>query len=703
MSITLDSQQLRIADAPADACVIANGEAGTGKTVALDARLKRLAESHPSANVLRLRDRDDFAHLARVWLPHGVRIVDDVEAEIAFARACEPLFALDWSAFSAEQLDPEVPGLRSPARFLNSAFRLIRRLLEQDLDPDAFQRRALAGATEFYGRPPNFVDPRLLSALKRDYHDSLAVDAAELQRQYRREVDLAKILAALYRRYVVDVVASGCMTARDAVSAALAALRADPANALTVPHPRLVLVDDADRMTNAEMALLRIIFGDGLAGVTLAGRKMPAIEGAERIELSEQFRSPPVLLAAREAIARRAAMPLANDGTQLRFFRAKTAQEEADFIALSVREWIDGGAPPERIAVLFRSVRHVERYESALLDRDVPVATLGDVNTFADRRALDATALLWNAYDPFKHDWLLRTLSNPALGLSDASLAMLCAEPSDPQTPLFVLDNEPAPTERASRWDAKRDLRLGWNVLRGERDADLPDDARATLERFRELRASWTSLLGRVGIEELARTIWSQGLAREGEPGTARAAVQQLVLHRLLQRLRAFERESATTTLVDVLEFARRRASNDLEACEDSDAGGCISLASIDAVRGREFDHVVVAGVRPGSFPLWYAPDNFLMSPRLGVVPRENVGEARVSRTAKFSYYVTATRAAEKYYSRERDAFAYAVARARRGVVVTASERATRGVTAPEMFEELRAWNQTGAGAREAS
>ncbi len=703
MNITLDSQQLRIVDAPADACVIASGDAGTGKTAALDARLKRLGESYPSGDVLRLHDRDDFARLGRLWLPHGVRIVNDVEAESAFARACEPLFALDWSAFSAEQLDPEVPGLRSPARFLNSAFRLIRRLLEQDIDPDAFQRRALSGATEFYGRPPNFVDPRLLSALKRDYHDSLAVDAAELQRQYRREVNLTKILAALYRRYVVDVAASGCMTARDAVSMAVAALRADPATASIVSHPGFVLVNDADGMTGAELALLRLVFGDGLAGVTLAGRNVTAIEGVERIELTEQFRSPPVLLAARAAIVRRAAMPFANDGTQLRFFRPKTAHEEAGFIARCVREWIDAGTPPERIAVLFRSVRHVERYESALLDLDVPVATLGDVNTFADRRALDATALLWNAYDPFKHDWLLRTLSNPALGLSDASLAMLCAEPSDPQTPLFVLDNEPAPTERASRWDAKRDLRLGWNVLRGERDADLPDDARATLLRFRELRANWTLLLGRTGIEELARTVWSQGLAREGEPGSARATAQQLVLHRLLQRLRAFERESPSSTLSDVLEFARARASSDLETCEDSDAGGRVSLASIDAVRGREFDHVVVAGVRPGSFPLWYAPDNFLMSPRLGVVPRENVGEARVSRTAKFSYYVTATKAAEKYYTRERDAFAYAVARSRCSVVVTASERATRGVTAPEMFEELRAWNQTGAGAREAS
>ena len=118
------------------------------------------------------------------------------------------------------------------------------------------------------------------------------------------------------------------------------------------------------------------------------------------------------------------------------------------------------GTAPARIAVLFRSIRHIEVYESALLDRDVNVVTGGDANVFADRRALDALALLWNVVDPFRHDWMLRTLGNPALGLSDASLALLCAETPNPQTPLFVFDDDPAPTARATRWDP--DATCGW-------------------------------------------------------------------------------------------------------------------------------------------------------------------------------------------------------------------------------------------------
>ena len=104
-----------------------------------------------------------------------ITLIDDVEAELLFARACTPLFDLRWAEFAEEQLDPEVPGLRSPQRFLQSAFRLIRRLGDANVDPALFLSLALTGATEFYANPPNFTDPSLLIATKNTFHDSLDV------------------------------------------------------------------------------------------------------------------------------------------------------------------------------------------------------------------------------------------------------------------------------------------------------------------------------------------------------------------------------------------------------------------------------------------------------------------------------------------------------------------------------------------------
>lgn len=685
IAIDLDDEQRIAADAPFDRCVAIIGLPGTGKTYAYNARVDRARREFAPAEPLVLtadRSLEAFAFDILTTCDRPVRHIDDVEASLLFERACEPLFELDWEEFAAKQLDPEVPGLRSPERFVESAFRLIRKLRDACMSPADFLARSLRGATEFYAKPPNFASPALLAATKQTYHDSLDVTPGELGRQHRREIDLAKILARLYESYVDLVTSTGLMTGRDAVCSAVGLLRERPAIAadLRAKHP-VAFIDDAQDLTTAELTLLTAIYGEAFEGVTLSGDPSSAIASV-RV-------SPPE--AAFERAAMRVELTLARRTPALTLHRAKSEREEAAFIADRVKEWLTGGTPPHRIAVLLRSLRDAEVYERALLERDIPVATGGDANVFADRRALDALALLWNAYDPFRHDWMLRTLSNPALGLSDASLAILCTEPPSPQERLLTADDEPAPTARASRWDPKRDLRLGWNVVRGEQDAALGDAARKRLIRLRKQRAKWLELARTASFDAFARTVWHDALARDGSVGSARANAQQLVLQRLLARLNGFIEEHPDATLGDILTYAEQRAGSELETCEVTESDGFVSLLSVEAARGREFDYVAIAGAGAGTFPRWYVPDAFLFSPRLGMVPKENVGECRASRTAKFTYYIARTRAREGYNERERRAFEYALRRARAGALVTASGGVTRGTTAPEFLEELRA------------
>jgi superfamily I DNA/RNA helicase len=685
IALELSDDQRAAIEAPYDGCLAILGVAGTGKSTALAERANRARVLYPHAQPLYVRAHrrlDEYAVALLRAKGREITLIDDVEAELLFTRACTPLFDLRWAEFAQDQLDPEVPGLRSPQRFLQSAFRLIRRLGDANVDPALFLSLALTGATEFYANPPNFTDPSRLIATKNTFHDSLDVSAPELARQHRREVDLAKIIAKLYEAYVQLVSATGRMTGRDAIVAAIHALREDRELAAQTRERHLfVFVDDAQELTDAEVRLLRAIFGEALSGVTLCGDPASALSmvrrtqpdttfahAGSRIELRVQYRSP-----------------------RIDVYRPPTALDEAAFVAQRVGEWIAEGVSPQRIAVIFRSVRNVELYEAALLDANVPVVLSGDVNIFADRRALDALALLWNAYDPFRHEWLLRTLSGPAVGLSDASLAMLCGEPPDPQRPLFAFDDEPAPTTRASRWNPKRDLRLGWNVIRGEQDDALGADAAARVKRFRRLRLEWLDVMQTQPFEAFARRVWRDALARDGEPDSARARAQQAVLERLLDRLRDFLREKPDATTAEVLEYAQQRMESDLETCEPPvTANGFVQMTSVEAALGREFEHAIVANVRPGSFPLWYAPDAFLFSPKLGMIPKENAGDAQAARTAKFSYYMFRTKAARRYNDRERRALRYALGRACRSVLVTAWGAPTRGVTAPELLEELR-------------
>ncbi len=683
--LELTAEQRGAVDAPYDECLAILGAAGTGKSTALAQRIARASRLHPDADPLLVGSERSIGEYAVALLRSrgiDIMLIDDVDAELIFEQACAPLFALEWEEFAQSQLDPEVPGLRSPERFLRSAFRLIRRLRDANVEPAVLLSRSLEGATEFYANPPNFADPGLLTATKNTYHDSLAATPEELLRQRRREIDLAKILTKLYQRYLELVRASGRMTERDAVIAAAQLIRKDgELRAELRDRHRFAFVDDAQELTTAQLALLSAIFGERLAGVTLCGDPASALSSLRRTEPEATF----ALAGSKIELHERRRSP------RREFQRVSSPRDEAALIAERVDARLSEGTRAEKIAVLFRSVRNVAAYEAALLDRNIAVIVAGDLNAFADRRALDAIALLWNVHDPFRHDWLLRTLANPALGLSDASLAILCGEPPDPQRPLFAFDEEPAPTARTSRWSPKRDLRLGWNVIRGERDAALSEDAAGRVQRFRALRERWLESMHEAPFETFARMVWHEGLAREGDPGSARARAQQVALRRLLDRCNEFLEQQADATLADILEYAERRMESDLETCDPSTpAQGFVQMLSVEAARGREFDHVIVANAQPGAFPRWYSPDAFLFSPRFGMIPKDNVGEAQSSRTAKFSWYMFRFKAPQHYYERERRAFVYALARAQESVLITASGTPTRGKTAPEFLEELR-------------
>jgi len=662
------------------------GPSGTGKSAALATRAATLRAEHADATVFIASHPRELLELARAALEldgGAITIVDDIEARAILERTAHGLFAMEWDELVSGALNPEVAGLRSPQRFLDAAFRLFRKLRDAAISPAPFLERCLAGATQFYSSPPNFNHPDLILGTKEAHRDSLDVIAQELERQRLREVDLAKILARLYREYVERTRAARSLTPRDAVALAVDVLRADARLASAVRERfSYVFIDEAQEMTAGARALLEAIYGNTLEGVTLAGDpngSTTSFEGArpdlafadaaERIELTAPHRT-------------------MHPTTHV--YRAKSEDDEARYLAAEVRARINDGIALEEIALIFRSVADVHRYEEALLERDIPVAVTGDVNLFRDQRALDAIALLWNLWDPFEHAYLLRTLAGPAMALSDASLAALCSEPPDAQAPLFAMDEEPAPTSRRGRFDPKRDLRLGWNVLRGTVDGALNPTARTRVQAFRAMRDAWVATMATHSLRSLIVRVWSDGLARAGAPGSARARAQEALLERLLARLVSYAQHQPGATLGDVLNYARSRAQSDLESCEGDVGPGFVQIRSVEASRGRSFDLVVIADARAGSFPRWYVPDAFLFSPKIGMIPKDNAGDARAARTAKFTYYMFKQKVSDAYNAQERRAFNYAMQRSRREVIVSAAGKPTRGVTAPEFLAELQ-------------
>ena len=483
------------------------------------------------------------AHPLETGLALDLELVDPLDAEEIFERAAAPLFSAEWSDWLGTDVDPEIAGLRTPARFADAALRLIRKLRDSGIDDAAFLAVAQRGATTFYANPPNLASPALLSATKDEHRASLAVGPSELDRQRKRELDLAKILARLYRAYVDELVRRGCLTASDALAEATRLLENQPAIARALRHRlRVAFVDDAHDLSAAALRFLRALFGDALDGVAVAGDPDAATQTFAGARPERIFGR----AATTVALAPRALHPQIARGHARRDRRGSGASGAARRRGARAARgrprrrsergrrprrarWCARGTPPARIAVVHRTLRTLADYEDALTARDVPVALAGDPALFERAGVRDALALLWTAVDPFHHVWTLRALQTPMLRLSDASIAILCGEPASPQPALFALPDAEADGDR--RWDRKRDLRLGTNVLRGERDADLSAVARERLVAFRARRARWCAWLRATDVETAARAIVEDGgllLPRPGETSAcARACARR--------------------------------------------------------------------------------------------------------------------------------------------------------------------------------
>ncbi|MGD0052088.1 MAG: UvrD-helicase domain-containing protein [Vulcanimicrobiaceae bacterium] len=644
------------------------------------------------------------AHPLETGLALDLELIGPLEATEIFERAAAPLFSAAWSDWLGTEIDPEIAGLRTPDRFADAALRLIRKLRDAGVDPDAFMTTAQRGATTFYAKPPNLASPALVAATKDEYRAALAVDANELDRQRKRELDLAKILARLYRAYVDELVRHGCLTPADALVEATRLLEHRPAIVRALRRRlRVALVDDAHDLGAAALRFLATLFGDGLEGVTAAGDPDAATQtfagarperifgrAATAVVLGPGSLPAQIAAVARAVIDADPARPIP-PGEAVRVLRAADRRGEANAVAAQVAALVAGGTPPGRIAVLHRTLRTLAPYEDALLVHDLPLALAGDPALFERPDVLDALALLWTAVDPFHHVWVLRALQTPMLRLSDASIAVLCGEPASPQPLLFALPEADETGDR--RWDRRRDLRLGTNLIRGERDADLSPLARARLDGFRARRTRWSEWLRELGVATAARAIVADGgllLPRAGEP-PARGRLRATLLARLLDLIAEYTARRPSADPADALLYCARLAAEADGPELLDERPDAVVVGAVDRVLARRFDHVVVVDARAGAFPPYYVPDAFLFSPTYGMIPKESAGDAPAARTAKFTWYEHHAKPRAAYVREQRRLFAAALGRADRTVTISAFGRPTRGVAAPELAAEIEA------------
>lgn len=105
---------------------------------------------------------------------------------------------------------------------------------------------------------------------------------------------------------------------------------------------------------------------------------------------------------------------------------AGSAEDEARWIALKIRELMKSGTAPEGIAILFRTNFQSRALEEGLLRAGVPYKLLG-THFFARKEVKDALAWIRLAMDPSREVDKLRAAAAPPRGIGKVTLGKLAA------------------------------------------------------------------------------------------------------------------------------------------------------------------------------------------------------------------------------------------------------------------------------------
>ncbi|MBR4124916.1 MAG: UvrD-helicase domain-containing protein [Victivallales bacterium] len=313
---------------------------------------------------------------------------------------------------------------------------------------------------------------------------------------------------------------------------------------------------------------------------------------ARVIRLEQNYRSTNVILkAANELIAHnrerhvKTLWSSQEQGELIRAVRCEDETAEAEFIARSTSENLKKHALHWRnFAVLFRSARQSRALEDAFRKQHIPYVLVGGTSFYERKENLDAIAFLEAVQNPHNDLAFLRVVNVPPRGIGDTTIERLRSLRDETRQSLQALAVDPSMLAR----------------LPADGGAALREFA-LVLKDFRENHFAEPGMLHDKTEALFQRLNYLEGLARMYKPRENALVRRENVLE-LLNSIAEFDQQNHAGTLEALLERYNLMDAND-RADEKGVPQDAVTLMTVHAAKGLEFDTVYVAGMERDLFP----------------------------------------------------------------------------------------------------
>lgn len=253
------------------------------------------------------------------------------------------------------------------------------------------------------------------------------------------------------------------------------------------------------------------------------------------------------------------------DGEQVVYYRAVSEKEEAAFIVGEIKKLVEAGSSYEDTAIIYRTNAQSSSLEKEFVTKNIPYKVVGGTSFYSRKEIKDLLAYLRIIYNDKDNISLTRVINVPKRGIGTKTLSDLSIRAEEAGLSMF-------------------------EAISGGKE-----------QVFKDLVVSLRKLAEELSLTELVDAVLEASGMRENYKSekSLEADIRLENLEEFKSITKEFENRDGVTSLEDFL----MEISLLTDINEYRDSKNQVSLMTIHAAKGLEFENVFVVGLEEGIFP----------------------------------------------------------------------------------------------------
>lgn len=262
-----------------------------------------------------------------------------------------------------------------------------------------------------------------------------------------------------------------------------------------------------------------------------------------------------------------------NQDDSIEYYEAYNDRDEATRVARAIDTLHRKGAPYSEMAILVRANSVTRGFEEEFNLHGIPYKVFGGFRFYERKEIKDALAYVRIAINPSDNDSILRVVNYPKRGIGNTAVAELQNVAKDTNSTLFQVLINPGLLSSAT----------------AKKLAPFTEIATELVKMQKQMSA--------VGFVQFAirRSGLESSLAQSGDPEDSNRLEN---IEELVGAVQQFSQDNLNATISDFMQSVALVSDTDSMNSDDY-----VTIATVHAVKGLEFDNVFIVALEEGIFP----------------------------------------------------------------------------------------------------